>query len=149
VAARRTKRPEIGRRINRVAWLRLARAMQWRRRMHRRETGSPLRRALDDACAALGQVANDWTYERALHRSLARATDALIDAAAKAVALIDTPGSPPGEIADARGAAHRAALGVNDALAIVYEQKWAHPRSVLAASAAIARFVELIVDGGA
>src|SRR5262245_39085395 len=100
----------------------------------------PNKRALDDACAAIGEVRRTWTAEPALARSLERATGALIQHGSRAVALLASPLRDEPAIADACDAASRAAHEIADALALIYEERWAQPRSVLAAAAATGHF---------
>jgi hypothetical protein len=107
-----------------------------------------LRRALEDACRAIGEVSRTWCAEPELRGSFDRAGAILIRDGSRAVAMaeISRAGCDVTPIVDAHAAAQRAARDVIESLRLIYEERWAQPRSVLAAAAAIGRFVELVAD---
>jgi hypothetical protein len=119
--------------------------MPLRRRIIPRSEASPIRSAVTDAADAVREVLLGWVGRGELAEPLRRALALLRRDASLAIVLLDEPvRDVPAVVEASRAAAIQAALRLNACLASAYQERWAPPRTILAACHAVARLIEAL-----
>jgi hypothetical protein len=114
------------------------------------DDGTPLRRALGEAAEAIDTVIREWIALDELADALRLATITFLRDGRVAIVVFDQAARDVTSVREAsRAAALHAALRVNASLASAYQERWAPPRTILAACHAVARVIAVLHGTGA